>query len=297
MLTKSSRALPLMVALAGCKTVFLQSDGFAARIPKECQTEEACRSLLREADARVEKCQDNTIGYVPCADARADRSDVASRLKAFRDQRGDAESREQEAKAEAARDRRDSARRAQAAEQEERRRADVEREDERTRKREAAELSSRRVAAWREQALTACARDWSDAACATAPADLPDGTASECMALCAQHIQSSVEGTFRDALAQCVATFVRADAKGTPTCGVVVPSTSKVTYADRSRECDARCKSDGEARVAKAKADAAAEAVHLRKHVKCCDGSRSPTCTYATERPGCCSRHGGVCGE
>lgn len=29
-------------------------------------------------------------------------------------------------------------------------------------------------------------------------------------------------------------------------------------------------------------------------HVKCCDGSYSPSCTSAHR--GCCSRHGGVCG-
>lgn len=32
---------------------------------------------------------------------------------------------------------------------------------------------------------------------------------------------------------------------------------------------------------------------HAQSRVRCCDGTYSPTCT--SNRPGCCSRHGGVC--
>ncbi|MCA0187174.1 MAG: hypothetical protein LCH90_14440 [Proteobacteria bacterium] len=32
------------------------------------------------------------------------------------------------------------------------------------------------------------------------------------------------------------------------------------------------------------------------EHLRCCDGTRSPTCTYGrASYRGCCSHHGGVC--
>jgi hypothetical protein len=37
--------------------------------------------------------------------------------------------------------------------------------------------------------------------------------------------------------------------------------------------------------------------VFVNTHAKCCDGTRSPTCTYGDLRSGCCSSHGGVCAE
>lgn len=58
---------------ASCSKVFLQDDGFATRIQAGCSDEASCRRLALAAEQRTLTCKDNTVGYVRCADARADK--------------------------------------------------------------------------------------------------------------------------------------------------------------------------------------------------------------------------------
>lgn len=73
-----SRSIALaagLVALltASCSKVFLQDDGFAEKLAAGCPDENACRHMQVEAAQRVRRCQPNTVGYVRCADAEADK--------------------------------------------------------------------------------------------------------------------------------------------------------------------------------------------------------------------------------
>ena len=76
------RSLTPLFALAtftvGCRTMYLQTDGFPDKLKAGCRSERECRALVTEAEARVEKCLDNTIGYIPCKDARGDLRVAAS---------------------------------------------------------------------------------------------------------------------------------------------------------------------------------------------------------------------------
>ncbi len=97
-----------------------------------------------------------------------------------------------------------------------------------------------------------------------------------------------------------------------------VPETSR-PHGQRvnAAVCLDACKRQGEAKVAELrveKARAEQEALRTRpspapargggsqtsgggdEHLRCCDGTRSPTCTYGrASYRGCCSHHGGVC--
>jgi hypothetical protein len=61
-----------VLLLFGCASVFLQTDDFPKKLEGGCSSEEECHQLVREARARVERCQPNTIGAIKCSDAHAD---------------------------------------------------------------------------------------------------------------------------------------------------------------------------------------------------------------------------------
>jgi hypothetical protein len=65
-------ALILVVLASGCASALLQNDGFGEQLNAGCSTRDDCLRLEREAEARTHGCKENTIGYVRCADARAD---------------------------------------------------------------------------------------------------------------------------------------------------------------------------------------------------------------------------------
>lgn len=71
--------LILAAAAAGCATMALQTDDFPERLGKGCLDVAKCELLVADAQARVARCQPNTIGYIRCSDARADLQ-VASTL-------------------------------------------------------------------------------------------------------------------------------------------------------------------------------------------------------------------------
>ena len=58
--------------LTGCAAAFGQTDTFPEKLQQGCKTEQECQRLVTEADARVSRCKDNTIGYIRCSDAQAD---------------------------------------------------------------------------------------------------------------------------------------------------------------------------------------------------------------------------------
>lgn len=62
-------------------------------------------------------------------------------------------------------------------------------------------------------------------------------------------------------------------------------------FVEKGPVCDKLCADEGP----KALDARREEEKRLRSPVKCCDGKSSPSCTYGTMRPGCCSGHGGAC--
>lgn len=78
--------LPTAVAIlmaAGCKTIFFQDDGFTKELDRGCQSATQCDALVAKAERRVDTCKPNTIGAVPCKDARADLRQTKSIRDAF----------------------------------------------------------------------------------------------------------------------------------------------------------------------------------------------------------------------
>src|SRR5690606_9864600 len=64
--------LGLGLISAGCAAAFGQTDGFPRKLEVGCGDEPSCQQLVTEANARVSRCQPNTVGYIRCDDARAD---------------------------------------------------------------------------------------------------------------------------------------------------------------------------------------------------------------------------------
>lgn len=81
----------------GCAKVFFQEDGFGEKLRGGCRTEEACRQLLVEAEQRTMTCKDNTVGYVRCDVARADKHMAQSYVKPYDERRKEAEKERREA--------------------------------------------------------------------------------------------------------------------------------------------------------------------------------------------------------
>lgn len=71
--------------MPGCAAMFLQTDSYPERLRAGCHGEAACEELVAQARRRVATCEPNTIGYIRCADAKAD-LEAAEQLKA-RDER------------------------------------------------------------------------------------------------------------------------------------------------------------------------------------------------------------------
>ena len=96
----ASFAVAGAMSLLGCSKVFLQDDGFEPKVKAGCATEDSCRRLQTEAAQRILRCQENAIGYVRCADARADKlladSYVAHYDEAQREKEGGERRREAE---------------------------------------------------------------------------------------------------------------------------------------------------------------------------------------------------------
>jgi hypothetical protein len=90
---------PLFLALlltGACSKVFLQDDGFAQKLQAGCSDEAACLRLQVEAQQRIVRCQPNTVGYVRCSDAEADKLLADSYVARYASARKDADRKEQE---------------------------------------------------------------------------------------------------------------------------------------------------------------------------------------------------------
>jgi hypothetical protein len=74
----------LVLAMIGCKAAFGQTDGFSQKAAQGCTTEPQCQDFVLEAQARVDTCRENTMGYIRCDDARADLGRVQMLLQGVR---------------------------------------------------------------------------------------------------------------------------------------------------------------------------------------------------------------------
>ena len=61
-----------LLGLVSCVATLGQEDGFRERVQAGCLSASSCRSLLDEAQARVQRCRPNTMGFVRCDEATAD---------------------------------------------------------------------------------------------------------------------------------------------------------------------------------------------------------------------------------
>jgi hypothetical protein len=128
---------------------------------------------------------------------------------------------------------------------------------------------------------------------------LREGVSGESAALvkarCMEIAEVALRGeAWRKALSACVDGFVKANGAGKlPTCQIAataVPEVPPSLLESHVASCTAVC------------AQAGPEALEVKKErfkpVICCDGTRSPTCTYGNKNlQGCCSGHRGVCIE
>jgi hypothetical protein len=128
---------------------------------------------------------------------------------------------------------------------------------------------------------------------------LREGVSKESVALvkarCMEVAEVALRGeAWRRALSACVDRFVKANGAGKlPTCHIAataVPEVPPALLESHVAACTAVC------------AQAGPEALEVKnerfKPVICCDGTRSPTCTYGNKNlQGCCSGHQGVCIE
>lgn len=81
----------LIGSITACSNVLLQNDGFSEKLKAGCPDEPSCRRLQLEAEQRVSRCKDNTIGYVKCDEARADKLMADSLLENVEKAQRDAE--------------------------------------------------------------------------------------------------------------------------------------------------------------------------------------------------------------
>lgn len=65
----------------------MQTDDFPDKLKKGCNSLDSCERLETEAKARVERCQENTIGYIRCSDARADLTVASGYATSWRETR------------------------------------------------------------------------------------------------------------------------------------------------------------------------------------------------------------------
>lgn len=254
------------MTLAACgPAVFGQTDDYPDKLKQGCATVERCERLVAEAEARTQRCQENTIGYIRCSDARADLT-VAQAMLAQRErereaQRDAEEQRKRDALEQHDRDRQAQADRARAdqerAEFELRQRAEADqraREAEAQKKiadAEAAEVERLRLlgAKGRENELRQCYKE---------------NPGSTCRALLTELFKAASDDPEKEHLAQLDQRLANPP----------VPSTG----TSRSSSGTSRSSSGSGGSVV------------------CNDGSLSPSCVCGGSLRGCCSHHGGVAG-
>lgn len=95
--------------LACGPAVFGQTDDYPEKLRRGCGSVAQCRVLEVEAQGRVDRCKENTVGYIRCDDARAD-------LRVARSLRGSAEDRDEALREESNRRRAEDARKQSAEE-------------------------------------------------------------------------------------------------------------------------------------------------------------------------------------
>lgn len=103
----------------------------------------------------------------------------------------------------------------------------------------------------------------------------------ECEEKCALSRKARTDAIYQSARKRCIEGFTDSNGKK-KTCDL----TRSPSLAGRQAECDRACVESGRRWQR-----------YLNTRELCCDGSRSPSCTYGTARNGCCSHHGGVCAE
>jgi hypothetical protein len=295
---RAARLLLLVLALPACATLALQEDGFHDKIPQGCASDEACQELQVEAEARVTKCKDNTVGYVRCDDARADLLVVRRKNEQWQTKRRAAQQREAEAEAQ----RKQEEREAEAA----RRREEKEKQEQA----KAGEQARRAAfASWQDEQVARCTRTWSGAGCEGPP----DGTSGDDKAACDKRCRAAADdaaiAAFDQAFTSCVQKVVETNGKGQASCDATISLAVTDPHPDVKARCDEQCAKRGQEQLQEARTNPPPKPVAGGRsgrggqqpaesdgdqHVMCCDGTRSPTCV--TRHRGCCSHHGGVCG-
>lgn len=273
----------IMAAVFACAcfscgpSLFMQEDGFREKLTRPCSTVEACDELEAEASRRVQGCKENTVGYVRCADARADLETVKRWVSKLKKADEDA--------AEAARAASNKKDREQAVEQ----------------------AREQRAEQWLERVVSNCERLLTDDGCKAGPSFVQEQDVDRCREACRERIAVGQARLFERAVARCAARVSNSRGEA-PTCDLDLPEGSSASLDARRTECLDKCverAKDAERRRVELEGELAGDAGAPKpaspaptdnRPVKCCDGSLSQSCTCGGSVRGCCSRHGGVCG-
>lgn len=263
-------ALFVVFLSAGCASVFLQSDGFAEKLQTGCADGKACRGLVAEAEARVQRCKPNTLGYIRCDDARADLMLAKSLLKEQEADEARAERERRERGALLEEKRREERQAAQAAARAEEARLAEERQrlHREELQRRAAEQHAREIDRLRYLGKTG--REAELEAC-------HDGEAvAGCTEILDKLLEAAGDDSERSSLAQL-------DQKLR-----IESSRPKRAPAGSARKSYSGGSGSAASRAVAAPVSSG--------RVRCRDGTLSPSCSCGRSLRGCCSHHGGVAG-
>lgn len=245
--------------VAACAPALID-DGFrAGPLSRGCHTEEDCRKLIDAAARRQEGC--DSSGGVSCAAAEKDYAEALAWQGRMQN--------EQEASLRAARDAIGERYRTEVAQRDAADR--VAREDVRA----AAAARGREMEATYECKETAALGACTGAGDSEAPRQ-------RCKDACVAHGARRQDELFHGAYVRCVDHFVETNGAA-KSCSFPDEAWAE---PDRAPECAGFCAETGRKLL-----------VYNRLRAKCCDGTRSPSCTYGTLRSGCCSSHQGLCVE
>ncbi len=242
----------------------MREDGFPHRLASICSTQVGCERALVEAASRRASCTESAHREEACEAAKLDHERLQALAQRFRD----------------ADNAREMAR--HKAQQAEERATALAEETARRAREEAArlEVAARNAHIQRGRSgLQECQGTANMAACAFEGASEAERAACESDCTIAGHARA--DALYLSLLRQCAR-----DGAENPRAAKCAFTGTPWAPVDREPECSKRCT------VVAAKLRG-----YYATHAMCCDGSRSPSCTYGDLRRGCCSHHGGVCEE
>jgi hypothetical protein len=253
------------LAIACSPALYGQTDDFPEKLQRGCRNLDNCGRLVAEAEGRVAKCEENTIGRIRCSDAR---SDLIMARRLLTEQRYRLKRRQEEQEESELERKRLEAEREEIKAREQKRQQEKEAEEQRVREFEIEAERQRRFSEEKE-AERDRQREYMRL--------LSPARRLQQLVRCHNEIQQ---------------------------CDALLDTLLQVAGSEQEKrqlvESNEKLKNGGETvwtGKQKTKASATSEGTGTGRSVKCCDGTLSPTCTCGrASLRGCCSHHRGVCG-